>query len=403
MAHDRPRHVSEKFRTLLRYSPIVGVFGHRQVGKSTFISKEIPDYLTLDDVDSLDRAARDPKAFVVHARNRTLAIDECQLEPRLFPSLKERVRTDKRPGQFVLSGSVRFTSRKAIRESLAGRMAMVEMLPLTVAELSRVEPLAPVVELLKVRSFSTDSARFLRNRQDTLRLERGLEQYLLHGGLPGLCFIRNAVIKRRALEDLHDLILARDLRLVSDLRTPTATLKRLLTFIARHPFEIYNTAEVRRQLGLAPATQRSILEALEAVFFIRRIAIPRRNKWTYLLEDQFEEQALAGTEITGIRSVETALYRNLRTQFEYSLDQPVWTESYLTRDNARVPIVFRSSEQVLGIMLFQGEKPSLSDTRSGSSFLKNHGSAKIIYASSGRIPAHTPDERTLICSAAALL
>jgi len=89
MTHDRQRHILEKFRQMRGFSPILGVFGHRQVGKSTLIAQEIPDYRTLDDIDTLDLAARSPKEFTTLPKSGTLAIDECQLEPRLFPTLKE--------------------------------------------------------------------------------------------------------------------------------------------------------------------------------------------------------------------------------------------------------------------------------------------------------------------------
>ena len=58
MAHDRPRHILEKFRHLRQFSPILGVFGHRQVGKSTLIAKEVDDYRTLDDIDHLELASQ---------------------------------------------------------------------------------------------------------------------------------------------------------------------------------------------------------------------------------------------------------------------------------------------------------------------------------------------------------
>ena len=137
MAHDRKRHIEEIFYKLLGFHPIVGIFGHRQVGKSTFIVKNVKEYRTLDDIDQLDSASESPKKYVSSVTKTPLAIDECQLEPKLFPTLKEWVRTSKKPGQFVLSGSVRFTSRKAIKESLAGRMAVLEMVPFSISSSMR--------------------------------------------------------------------------------------------------------------------------------------------------------------------------------------------------------------------------------------------------------------------------
>ena len=77
-----------------------------------------------------------PKTFVQQTLS-PFGIDECQLAPALFTALKLRVQAFKKTGQFVLSGSVRFTSRKAIRESLTGRIFNLELLPLTISEANR--------------------------------------------------------------------------------------------------------------------------------------------------------------------------------------------------------------------------------------------------------------------------
>jgi hypothetical protein len=123
------------------------------------------------------------------------------------------------------------------------------------------------------------------------------------------------------------------------------TLKRLLAQIARQPFEVYNSSEIRRTLGLSIPTQKRLLDAMESVFLIRRVAIPLRKKWSFLLEDQFEEALFAGGSLSPIRVIETALFRNLRAQFEYSLESAWEAEVYLTRDGARIPLVFRKGDE----------------------------------------------------------
>jgi hypothetical protein len=142
---------------------------------------------------------------------------------------------------------------------------------------------------------------------------------------------------------------------------------------------------------------------MESVFLIRRIDIPRRKKFAFLLEDQLEETLFAGGTPDPLRSLETALHRNLRAQFEYSMESPWSVEIYLTRDGARVPLVFSSPEHALGILPILGENPSLAELRSGASFLKNHASAKLIYASALSLKPQCLDDRSLLCSAASLL
>jgi predicted AAA+ superfamily ATPase len=403
MAHERDRHIADIFQKLLQFSPIVGIFGHRQVGKSTFLAGCINNYRTLDDIDELESARRDPKDFIRTTKKPPLAIDECQLEPKLFPTLKEWVRTHKQPCQFVLSGSVRFTSRKAIKESLAGRMAFVEMMPFSVTELLS-KPLSDVVlKLFNHKQFSEDSIRCLNQASQLKNLMKHFSNYLENGGLPGLCFVRSPQLQKNALFELHDLILSRDLALVNDLRTPVTTLKKLLSHIATCGFEPYIASDVRRSIGLAPQTQKKILDAMESIFLIRRIPVPLRKKEIILLEDQLEERVYAGPNLNLSKRLETAVFRNIRTQFYYRLDKNIQFETYLTRDNARVPIVIKDGNNTLGIIVHEAEIPSLSEVRSAASFLRNHANAKVIYLSAMTTEPKILDDRSMICSLAAVL
>ena len=92
-------------------------------------------------------------------------------------------------------------------------------------------------------------------------------------------------LKKNARNELHELILGRDLKLVSDTKVQLTTIKKLMSYIADHAFEAYNASEVRRTLGLAPQTQKNLLSAMESIFLIRRIPLPLRKKEILLLED----------------------------------------------------------------------------------------------------------------------
>jgi len=139
MPHIRQRYVTNLIEKAKLLSPIVGLLGHRQVGKTTVLELLANSYSTLDSKSLLDMANKFPEEFLVNHHSGFQAIDECQLAPALFPALKEWVRKKKQPGQFLLSGSVRFTSRKLIQESLTGRIVNFELLPLSVSEIAQLE------------------------------------------------------------------------------------------------------------------------------------------------------------------------------------------------------------------------------------------------------------------------
>src|SRR5258708_4144841 len=108
MPHERTRYVTELFKKSAAHSPLVGVLGHRQVGKTTFLNQVSQNYISLDDPNTLAKARVSSAEFIKEHAGLAVAIDECQLAPELFPALKEWVQLHKRPGQFFMSGSVRF-------------------------------------------------------------------------------------------------------------------------------------------------------------------------------------------------------------------------------------------------------------------------------------------------------
>jgi len=133
MPHLRLRILENQIRHDLSWSPVVSVLGMRQVGKSTLLSQLGKTYMTLDDDETLRKFERGDWS-TVEASETPLVIDEAQKSPGLFDRVKLIVDRRKRPNQFLLTGSVRFLSRKQIRESLTGRTSLLELLPLTLAE-----------------------------------------------------------------------------------------------------------------------------------------------------------------------------------------------------------------------------------------------------------------------------
>lgn len=107
VGHIRKRHIEKHIEKLLSFCPIVGFLGHRQVGKTTTLEDIAASYVTMDTKSEAESAALDPDGFVDQFSSFPCGIDECQLVPALFPALKDRVRRVRRPGQMLLTGSVR--------------------------------------------------------------------------------------------------------------------------------------------------------------------------------------------------------------------------------------------------------------------------------------------------------
>src|SRR5690349_11871171 len=134
-----PRDIEARLERLLASSPCVAVTGPRQAGKSTLLRHCLPDYkyVTLDDPFFREQAHSDPLLFLDSVGERAI-IDEIQLSPGLLSYVK--IRVDERrsvKGQYVFTGSQQFGLIKNLSDSLAGRIGLLELLPLSVTEKRR--------------------------------------------------------------------------------------------------------------------------------------------------------------------------------------------------------------------------------------------------------------------------
>ena len=122
-----PRQVAAALSRRLRVMPAVVVPGARQTGKSTLARALAPGkrrYLSLDDLDVVDLARRDPEALV--GGEGPVTLDEVQREPDLLLAVKRMIDANRRPGQFLLTGSANLFLMRGVSESLAGRVALVD-------------------------------------------------------------------------------------------------------------------------------------------------------------------------------------------------------------------------------------------------------------------------------------
>lgn len=125
--------------TILRFTkfPVVGLFGPRQSGKTTLIKKIFKNYvyLNFENPETLEFATQDPKAFLQKYDNEYgIILDEFQHFPQLLSYIQIEVDMQHRPGYFILTGSQNFLMNEAITQSLAGRIGILTLLPLSINE-----------------------------------------------------------------------------------------------------------------------------------------------------------------------------------------------------------------------------------------------------------------------------
>ena len=214
--------------------PVVVLTGARQTGKTSLMRRLFPDYafVTLDLPSEAEQAERDPGSFLAR-HPPPLIVDEVQYAPGLFRHLKAAVDRDRRRvGAFLLTGSQPLGLMKSVSDSLAGRASVVELEPLTLAE---------------VRSAHPDLA---------------VDEFLVRGGFPEL-YENLAIDSEDFLRSYVATYLERDLRQflqVSSLRD----YERFLRAAALRTAQLLNRADLARDVGISGSTAGAWLSALEA-------------------------------------------------------------------------------------------------------------------------------------------
>jgi predicted AAA+ superfamily ATPase len=115
--------------------PAIFIAGARRVGKTTLSMEIVDNYLTFDDINIYLSAKNDPVSFIKNLQTPVI-LDEIQKVPELFDTLKNRIDKENKSGQFILTGSVNIRRFQKIKESLAGRLALFELYPLSIFEVN---------------------------------------------------------------------------------------------------------------------------------------------------------------------------------------------------------------------------------------------------------------------------
>ena len=132
------RTITKKLKELALKYPSIAILGPRQSGKSTLSKLAFPNYvyLSLEDRSVRERAALDPKGFIEFYQNTPgIILDEFQRLPELLSYIQLAIDEKYRPGHFILTGSQNFLMNEKISQSLAGRITILTLLPLSITEL----------------------------------------------------------------------------------------------------------------------------------------------------------------------------------------------------------------------------------------------------------------------------
>lgn len=246
-----PRHLTTRLREALRDSPAVLIHGPRQSGKTT-LARAVGEprgcrYVSFDDEAVRAAARADPVGFV-HALPTKCILDEVQRVPDIFTSLKVVIDQRWTAGRFILTGSANVLVVPALAESLAGRMAMLRLHPLSQVEIESARP--RFLDSLLRGGFKLGIAD---------RLGGELARRIVAGGYPAALARRAPARSRAWYRDYVETQIQRDVRDLSRLRSFDA-LPRLLTLAASQTATLINVTDLAAPAGVEVKAAGSVGE-----------------------------------------------------------------------------------------------------------------------------------------------
>ncbi len=319
-----PRHVAASLRDRLSVMPAVVVTGARQTGKSTLAQDLTPGrrrFLSLDDLDVLDAARRDPEALV--GGDQPVILDEVQRAPELLTAIKRAIDRRRRPGQFLLSGSANLLLMHRVSESLAGRASYLTLWPMTRRELRGLGRCGIWEELLATPD--RDWLDVVAAQPDTTEDWRDLAR---RGGFPTpAVHLRTARERAVWFDGYVTTYLERDLQALASIAA-LPDFRRLVRAAALRLGQLVNQTELGRDTALPQPTVHRYLNLLGTSYLLVRVPAYAVNRTKRLIKAPRLYWADAGMalHVTGAGDVSGAYLENLVLQ-----DLLAWRDARLDR------------------------------------------------------------------------
>jgi predicted AAA+ superfamily ATPase len=265
------RALTRDIEVALEDTPVVLIVGPRQAGKSTLVEaiaeRRDGTYSTLDDALTLSLAREDPAGFVASAGEGLLIVDEVQRAPELLLEIKASVDRDRRPGRFVLTGSADVLSLPRVSETLAGRMEVLRLWPLSQAEIEGRQ--GRFVEAALAGDLESVAA-------GVVPVERTeLVRRIAAGGFPD-ALVRSGQRRERWFASYVETVVQREIRDVANV-TGLVELPRLLQMLAARAGGTVNYAALGRDLGIPQTTLKRYVALFELAFVVRTLPAWYRN------------------------------------------------------------------------------------------------------------------------------
>lgn len=357
------RAIREDLEEYLKYFPVLLISGARQVGKSTLaLHLDIQNYITLDDINVYEMAKNDPKTFI-EKLEKPVIIDEVQRVPELMITIKEYVDKNRINGEFVLTGSASLQGFKDISDSLAGRVGIVELYPLSLKEKNKSKQNT-------IDMFMASLDRYILKKYDNTTLIDAI----IDGGYPEILKIDSQKAKYLWFSSYIRTYIESDARELANIRNidKFITMYRLCMI---HSGNMFNKNELQKEARLDNKTFDSYFAVMEHTYQIKKlhpfftnqlkrlIKTPKlyatdTGVLTHLLQittkEQFEHSHYKGDII------ETFIYNELLKANSAALNK-VGIFYYRTSDKKEIDFILEFGDKVIAIEIKSSKSVSKYD------------------------------------------
>ena len=233
-----PRLLVKELKRSAKEYPVTALLGPRQSGKTTLAKKAFPKkkYLSMEDLDNREFCLQDPKGFL--KTYSSAVIDEVQRTPQLLSYIQTKVDKDKKKGQFILTGSNQFLLEEKLTQSLAGRVSLLRLLPLSMKELSSHKDLKNLYHLI-FKGF------YPQLHTEDIKASHWFDNYI-------------------------DTYVNKDVRLIKNISN-LGQFNTFLKMLAGRVGQPVNFQSLANDCGLSQNTAKSWLSLLESSFIIKKL------------------------------------------------------------------------------------------------------------------------------------
>jgi predicted AAA+ superfamily ATPase len=251
------RTLAKKLKEISKSFPVLLLTGPRQVGKTTLFeicASQKMQYVTLDDLDVRDLAQNDPGLFI-QTYKTPLIIDEVQYAPQLFSYIKIAVDREKKNGMYWLTGSQKFHLMKGVTESLAGRVAIVDLLGFSNAEIEARENTKPFIPDVKWINMAR------KNIKKPKQLDAIYKQ-IWRGSFPKVNVDKKELTRQIFYSSYIRTYLQRDVKDILKISDENA-FYNFISAVASRTANLLNYNDLARDVGIDNKTAKSWLSVLE--------------------------------------------------------------------------------------------------------------------------------------------